>query len=133
PPDNFQEEPRPQVANRTSPTNKGMLLLSTLAAHDLGYFGLAALLGRLEKTLDTLERLERFRGHFYNWYDTLTLQPLLPAYVSTVDSGNLLGCLLTLKQGLHEKRQAAGAEPAGARGLSGTRAAAPPRAPQGGA
>jgi cyclic beta-1,2-glucan synthetase len=103
PPDNFQEEPRGQVAHRTSPTNQGLLLLSTLAAHDLGYLSLTDLADRLEKTLDTLDRLERYRGHFFNWYDTQTLQPLPPAYVSTVDSGNLLGCLLTLEQGLREK------------------------------
>jgi cyclic beta-1,2-glucan synthetase len=103
PPDNFQEEPRGQVAHRTSPTNQGLLLLSTLAAHDLGYQGFTALAERLEKTLDTFERLERYRGHFYNWYDTVTLEPLQPAYISTVDSGNLLGCLLAVKQGLYEK------------------------------
>jgi cyclic beta-1,2-glucan synthetase len=103
PPDNYQEEPRGQVAHRTSPTNQGLLLLSTLAVHDLGYLTLGGLLGRLEKTLDSLDRLERYRGHFYNWYDTTTLQPLPPAYVSTVDSGNLLACLVTLKQGLGEK------------------------------
>ncbi len=103
PPDNFQEEPRPQLAHRTSPTNQGLFLLSTLAAHDFGYLSLAALLERLEKTCATLDRLERFHGHFYNWYATRTLEPLQPAYVSTVDSGNLLGCLLTLKHGLDEK------------------------------
>jgi cyclic beta-1,2-glucan synthetase len=102
PPDNFQEEPRPQVAQRTSPTNMGMLLLSSLAAHDFGYLGLGALLDRLEKTLATLEQLGRYRGHFYNWYDTRTLEALSPKYISTVDSGNLLGCLLTVKQGLAE-------------------------------
>jgi cyclic beta-1,2-glucan synthetase len=91
------------VAHRTSPTNIGLLLLSTLAAHDFGYLGWDGLLDRLEKTLDTSERLERFRGHFYNWYDTTTLAVLQPAYVSTVDSGNLLACLITLKQGLLEK------------------------------
>ncbi|MBY0523380.1 MAG: glycosyl transferase family 36 [Gemmataceae bacterium] len=103
PPDNYQEEPRGRVAHRTSPTNQGLLLLSTLSAHDFGYLSLSTLADRLEKTFDTLDRLERYRGHFYNWYDTLTLQPLPPAYVSTVDSGNLLGCLLALKQGLLEK------------------------------
>jgi cyclic beta-1,2-glucan synthetase len=103
PPDNFQEEPRHQVAHRTSPTNKGLLLVSTLAAQDFGYLTLCSLLDRLEKTFDTLDRLERHRGHFYNWYDTRTLEPLHPTYISTVDSANLAGCLLTLKQGLLEK------------------------------
>jgi cyclic beta-1,2-glucan synthetase len=103
PPDNYQEDPRGEVAHRTSPTNKGLYLLSALAAHDLGYLSLPALLDRLEKTFDTLERLERFHGHFANWYDTRTLKPLQPAYLSTVDSGNLLATLLALKQGLREK------------------------------
>jgi cyclic beta-1,2-glucan synthetase len=78
PPDNFQEFPDGRVAHRTSPTNKGLLLLSTLAAHDLGYIGLRALVQRLEKTFDTLDRLETHWGHFYNWYDTRTLLPLPP-------------------------------------------------------
>jgi cyclic beta-1,2-glucan synthetase len=102
PPDNFQEEPRHQVAHRTSPTNQGLLLISTLAAHDLGYLNLCALLERLEKTFETFDKLERHRGHFFNWYDTRSLAALQPAYVSTVDSANLMACLLTLKQGLLE-------------------------------
>ena len=118
PPDNFQEEPLPQIAQRTSPTNNGMLLLSTLAAHDLGFISLGVLLSRLEKTIGTLERLERYRGHYFNWYSTLTLEPLQPAYVSTVDSGNLLGCLLVLRQGLSEKAQTPVAERELAQGLA---------------
>jgi cyclic beta-1,2-glucan synthetase len=102
PPDNFQEHPKGQVAHRTSPTNVGFYLLSALSAHDLGYLSLNALLDRLELTFETLDRLERFHGHFYNWYDTRTLLPLQPGYISTVDSGNLLGCLIALKQGLLE-------------------------------
>ncbi len=120
PPDNFQEQPRHQVAHRTSPTNQGLLLVSTLAAHDLGYLNLGSLVERLEKTFETLERLERYRGHFYNWYDTRTLEPLKPKYVSTVDSGNLLGCLVTLKQGLLEKTTEPVLSPAVLRGLSDT-------------
>ena len=100
PPDNFQEEPGPMVAHRTSPTNIGMALLSTLAARDLGYVGIAEMADRLEKTFATLDRLERHQGHLLNWYDTRTLEPLLPRYVSTVDSGNLAGALLALAQGL---------------------------------
>jgi cyclic beta-1,2-glucan synthetase len=103
PPDNFQEVPDGRVAHRTSPTNQGLLLLSTLAAHDLGYLGFGKLTERLEKTFDTLERLKKRWGHLYNWYDTRTLEPLPPAYISTVDSGNFLGCLVTLQQGLKEK------------------------------
>jgi len=100
PPDNFQEEPGPLLAHRTSPTNIGMALLSTLAARDLGYLGLADMADRLEKTFATLDRLERHHGHLLNWYDTRTLEPLLPRYVSTVDSGNLAGAFVALAQGL---------------------------------
>jgi len=98
-PDHFQEDPRGLVAHRTSPTNIGLLLLSTLAAYDLGYIGLMDLLLRLRNTLGEMEKLQRYRGHFLNWYDTRNLDQLSPPYVSTVDSGNLAGCLLALKQG----------------------------------
>ena len=98
PPDNFQEDPKPVVAHRTSPTNVGLSLLATVAAHDLGYVGTLELVERLELTLDTLQRLPKFRGHLFNWYDTRTLEPLEPQYVSTVDSGNLAGHLLALRQ-----------------------------------
>ncbi len=104
PPDNFQEDPKGAIAHRTSPTNKGLLLLSTLSAHDLGYLTLPALVDRFAKTFDTLDQLEKYRGHFLNWYETTTLNPLQPAYVSTVDSGNLLACLLALRNGLAEKQ-----------------------------
>jgi len=99
PPDHFQEHPKGVVAHRTSPTNMGLLLLSTLAAYDLGYIDLLELALRLRSTFDTFRRLERYRGHFLNWIDTYTLNPLPPRYISTVDSGNLAACLLTLKQG----------------------------------
>ena len=102
PPDNLQETPAPVVAHRTSPTNIGMGLLSTLAAHDLGFIRTPELVERLEATLSTVEELERFEGHLFNWYDTRTLAPLLPRYVSTVDSGNLAGALLALAQGLRQ-------------------------------
>jgi len=98
-PDHFQEKPRGLLVHSTSPTNLGLLLLSTLAAYDLGYVGMMDLVLRLESTLDSMARLERYRGHFLNWYDTRNLEPLPPRYVSTVDSGNLAGCLLALKQG----------------------------------
>ncbi|MGC8642595.1 MAG: GH36-type glycosyl hydrolase domain-containing protein, partial [Isosphaeraceae bacterium] len=103
PPDNYQEEPDGRVAHRTSPTNQGLLLLSYLAAHDLGYVSLNTLADRLERTFDSLEKLDKHWGHFYNWYDTRTLLPLSPLYISTVDSGNFLACLVALKQGLKEK------------------------------
>jgi hypothetical protein len=93
---NFQEDPKPVVAHRTSPTNIGLYLLSTVAARDFGWLGSLDMLARLEATLETMGRLERFRGHFYNWYDTGDLRPLEPRYVSTVDSGNLAGHLLVL-------------------------------------
>ena len=102
PPDNFQEYPAPAIASRTSPTNIGMALLSDLAAHDFGYLSAGEFLQRVENTLAAMEKLERYRGHFYNWYDTRTLRPLHPQYVSSVDSGNLAGCLLTLQAGLTE-------------------------------
>ena len=100
--DHYQERPRGIVAHRTSPTNIGMLLVSQLAAYDLGYLGPKALASWASNTLDTLEKLERFRGHIYNWYDTRTLEPLEPRYVSTVDSGNLAGALLTLAIGCEQ-------------------------------
>jgi cyclic beta-1,2-glucan synthetase len=95
PPDHFQEWPRQQIAHRTSPTNIGFLLLSTVAAHDLGYVGMSGLALRLKSTIDTIDALEHSRGHLLNWYDTRTLAPLPPRYISTVDSGNLAGCLIT--------------------------------------
>ncbi|MGH7428671.1 MAG: DUF3131 domain-containing protein, partial [Candidatus Methylomirabilaceae bacterium] len=100
PPDNFQETPTPTVAHRTSPTNIGMGLLSTLAAHDLGFIRTSELVSRIEATLSTMEGLERFEGHLLNWYDTQSLTPLTPRYVSTVDSGNLAGALWALVEGL---------------------------------
>jgi cyclic beta-1,2-glucan synthetase len=100
PPDNMQEQPVAVVARRTSPTNIGLALLGNLSAHDFGYISGGRLLERTENTLRTMETLERHQGHFYNWYDTETLKPLLPVYISTVDSGNLAGHLLTLRPGL---------------------------------
>ena len=102
PPDNFQEEPTLVVAARTSPTNMGLALLANLAACDFGYLSVGQLLRRTQDAFDTMQRLERHRGHFFNWYDTRSLQPLLPLYVSSVDSGNLAGHLLTLAPGLAE-------------------------------
>ncbi|MFH1217541.1 MAG: glucoamylase family protein [Pseudomonadota bacterium] len=102
PPDNFQEYPASLIASRTSPTNIGMGLLANLAAYDFGYIPAGEFLRLTENTLATMEKLERYRGHFYNWYDTQTLKPLFPHYVSSVDSGNLAGSLLTLQAGLVE-------------------------------
>jgi cyclic beta-1,2-glucan synthetase len=100
PPDNWQETPQPKLAHRTSPTNMGLSLLANLGAYDLGYASVGRVLQRSGDALATMRRLERFRGHFYNWYDTQSLLPLPPAYVSTVDSGNLAGHLFTLRSGL---------------------------------
>ena len=98
PPDNYQEDPAPVVAHRTSPTNIGLLLISTAAAHDLGYVGALELIEREELTFASLAKLQKLHGHYLNWYDTRTLEPLLPQYISTVDSGNLAGHLIALKQ-----------------------------------
>jgi cyclic beta-1,2-glucan synthetase len=96
PPDNIQEDPRKAVAHRTSPTNIGLYLLSTVAAHDFGWIGASEAAERMEATLSTVRRLETFRGHLFNWYDTCDLRPLDPKYISSVDSGNLAGHLLLL-------------------------------------
>ncbi|MCQ4240595.1 GH36-type glycosyl hydrolase domain-containing protein [Stutzerimonas stutzeri] len=132
PPDNFQEDPKPVVARRTSPTNMGLYLLSAVAARDFGWAGTLQTLERLEETLDSMSRLSRHRGHFFNWYATEDMRALEPAYVSAVDSGNLAGHLIAIanaceewldqplpphaRQGLHDSlqltRQAIAALPA---------------------
>ena len=105
PPDNVQETPEPVVATRTSPTNIGLYLLAVVAAADLGWIGRCEALRRLELTLATVASLPLFRGHLYNWYDTRELTVLPPAYVSTVDSGNLAGHLVALAQACSEWAQ----------------------------
>src|SRR5450432_2664738 len=100
PPDNYQESPVDRIAHRTSPTNIGLSLLSNLTAFDFGYIPMQVLLVRISNTMQTLQKMERYGGHFYNWYDTQSLLPLPPNYISTVDSGNMAGHLITLKQGL---------------------------------
>jgi cyclic beta-1,2-glucan synthetase len=104
PPDNFQETPAPVLAQRTSPTNLGLYLLSVAAARDFGWIGTAEAVERLEATLATMQGMERVRGHFYNWYGTEDLRPLEPRYVSSVDSGNLAGHLIALANALGEWR-----------------------------
>ncbi|HEY5268801.1 MAG TPA: hypothetical protein VII97_00545, partial [Anaerolineales bacterium] len=99
PPDHFQESPRGNVAHYTTPTNIGLFLVSSLSAYDLGYMGLSELALRLHSTFESLDKLEHYRGHLLNWYDSQTLAALPPRYISTVDSGNLAACLITLKQG----------------------------------
>jgi len=100
PPDSFQEEPGMMLARRTSPTNMGMALMSALAAHDLGYLDARALVDWLRNSLERMHHLQRYRGHWLNWYSTRDMQPLQPQYVSTVDSGNLAVCLVALARGL---------------------------------
>ena len=120
PPDNFQETPVPALASRTSPTNLAFGLTTCLTAWDFGYLSTERLVGRLSQMLDSLERLERYRGHFYNWYDTRTLQPLPPRYVSSVDSGNLAAGLLALRCGLLERSGQPALEPQAWDGLRDT-------------
>lgn len=102
PPDNVQETPVYRVAHRTSPTNIGLMMLCTLAACDFGFIDSDEMYTRLENTLDTVMRLDKYRGNLYNWYDTKTLEVLKPAYISTVDSGNFVCMLTALKEGLRE-------------------------------
>ena len=97
-PDNFQEDPDPVIAHRTSPTNIGLQLMSTVAARDLGFITLESMIDRLEKVFRSLERMRRYRGHFYNWYELRDLHVLEPAYISTVDSGNFAGHLIAVNQ-----------------------------------
>ena len=116
PPDNFQEDPAPALAHRTSPTNLGLYLLSVAVARDFAWLGTDEAAERLRMTLATMGNLARFRGHFYNWYDTSDLRPLDPPYVSSVDSGNLAGHLITLANACREWTVLA---PTAARRLSG--------------
>jgi cyclic beta-1,2-glucan synthetase len=110
-PDNFQEDPQPVVAMRTSPTNIGLQLLATVTAYDLGFINQAEMINRIENVFRSLERMRRFRGHFFNWYDLRDLHVLEPAYVSTVDSGNFAGHLIALKQACLELMRNPGCPP----------------------
>lgn len=100
PPDNYQEHPVERIAHRTSPTNIGLSMLANLAAYDFGYITAGKLIGRTSNVIATVDKLEKYNGHLFNWYNTLTLEILYPRYISTVDSGNFAGHLITLKQGL---------------------------------
>lgn len=102
PPDNYQEDRKEQIAYRTSPTNIGLGLLAVCSAYDLKYIELDNCLDLLSKMLQTIDRMPKWEGHLYNWYNTLNLEPLIPRYISTVDSGNFIGYLYTLKQFLIE-------------------------------
>src|SRR5699024_8420820 len=98
PPDNYQEDRKEKVVYRTSPTNIGLGLLAVVASYDLGFEKLEDTINLLYKMLDSVSRMQKWNGHLYNWYDLKTLNPLTPKYVSTVDSGNFVGYLYTLKQ-----------------------------------
>jgi cyclic beta-1,2-glucan synthetase len=102
PPDNFQELPQPLVAGRTSPTNIGLYMLSSITARDMGWISFSDCIERLEQTLGTIEKMEKFKGHLYNWYDTRDLRVLNPHYISAVDSGNLAGHLIVVSSTLKE-------------------------------
>jgi cyclic beta-1,2-glucan synthetase len=99
PVDNHQDQPREQTAHRTSPTNIGLMMVATVSAYDFGYIGPSQLAIRLRRAFESISRMQHYQGHLLNWYDTKSLQPLMPRYVSTVDSGNFAGCLVALKQG----------------------------------
>lgn len=102
PPDNHQEAPVAATAHRTSPTNIGMMVLSALSAWRLGHLGSPEFALRMTSLLDALDRMEKWHGHLLNWYDTTSLEPLEPRYVSTVDSGNLAVSLVVLENGCRD-------------------------------
>lgn len=103
-PDNYQEKPYKGIAHRTSPTNIGMGLISNIVAYDLGYLSIGEVIYRLELSIDGMRNLEKYKGHYLNWYDTKTKLSLWPRYVSTVDSGNLLGYLWIIKEEIQSFR-----------------------------
>ncbi len=100
PADNYQEDPYKGAAHRTSPTNIGLLLVSNLAARDMGYINTLDFLTRIENTINTVEKMEKWKGHLFNWYNTTTMEVLRPKFISTVDSGNFIGYLMVLQEGL---------------------------------
>lgn len=101
-PDNYQVRPYKGVAHRTSPTNMGMGIISEVAAYDLGYITIGEFIDKIDLILKNMNDLKREHGHFYNWYDTRTKEPLWPRYISTVDSGNLLANLWILKKSMED-------------------------------
>ncbi len=108
PPDNFQESPYLPLTNRTSPTNMGLALSSTISAYHFGYLTFGQMLNRIENSLNSMVQLERYKGHFYNWYDTKTGEVLNPKYISTVDSGNLAAGLIVINEALDHLWKTAG-------------------------
>jgi len=104
PPDNYQESRREKLVPRTSSTNIGLGLLTIVSAYDLKFIELDKAITMLENVVETIQKLDKWNGHLYNWYNTKTLKPLIPRYVSTVDSGNFVGYLYTLKEYLEQKK-----------------------------
>jgi len=105
PPDNYQEDRTPKLIPRTSSTNIGLAMLAVISSYDLGYENLEDTLKLLNEMLQTIQNLPKWNGHLYNWYDIKTLQPLIPRYISTVDSGNFIGYVYIVKQFLEEVKQ----------------------------
>ena len=120
PPDYYQEFPVRRISHRTSPTNMGLTLSANLTACDFGYITVSTCITRTKRSLDTMIQLQRYKGHFYNWYNTHTLAPVKPLYVSTVDSGNLAILLLVLRRGLLALPQKKIFDPGWFSGLSDT-------------
>jgi cyclic beta-1,2-glucan synthetase len=120
PSDNYQLSHVDELAPRTSPTNIGLYMLSTLGASDFGYLPGEEAVRRIGETVYTLESLEKYEGHLLNWYDLITLEPLTPRYVSTVDSGNFLASLWTLEQGIRDLGDEPILGPVAFRGLADT-------------
>lgn len=104
PPDNYQGDRKEKTVARTSSTNIALGLLAIVSAYDLKYIDLENAIIRLENMLTVISKLTKWNGHLYNWYNTDTLEPLVPSYISTVDSGNFIGFLYTVKQFLEEKK-----------------------------
>lgn len=101
-PDNYQEHPNNGVIYNTSPTNMAMGITSNIVAFDLGYIGILQFIERINNIISSMEDLEKYNGHFFNWYNSKTKEPLKPKYISTVDSGNLLGYLWLTSSALDE-------------------------------
>ena len=102
PPDNIQFFPIESTAHRTSPTNIGLYLLSVLSARDFDLIDAKTMCSKLDATVSTVEKMEKWNGHLYNWYDTKTLNVIGSRFISTVDSGNFAACLTALKEGIKE-------------------------------
>ena len=101
-PDNYQEEPNNGIAYRTSPTNIGLSLLSAVSAYDIGYINVIELINHVSHIINSTRKLEKYKGLLFNWYDTRSMVPLYPRYVSSVDCGNFIGYIMVLKKSLED-------------------------------